>query len=457
MVEEFDSSPGANGATGAGAEADGGVAVSAAAIDRAALRRAFDFACDRHADQLRHSGDEFITHPVGVAQICAGMRLDTETLCAALLHDTVEDTSASLEEIREEFGDEIAQLVDGVTKLTGITFESRDERQAENYRKMMVAMATDVRVILIKLADRLHNMRTLGALPKQKQLAKSRETLEIYAPLAHRLGIHAIKWELEDLAFATLHPRKYAEIKQLVAQQRNEREVYVDDAGDFLADELHAARHRGRDLRPRQALLLDLHEDDQEGARVQRDLRPHRDAGDRRLGQGLLRRDRRHPLALEAAARPLQGLRRDAEGQHVPGAAHDGDRARGQAAGDPDPHRGDAQSRRVRDRRPRRLQGGRRRRPPAREDDLAAAASRGRGRAGSGRVPRVAQGRPLRGRGLRLHAEGRSEEPLGRLDPARLRLRRPHRRRPPLRRRQGQRQRSCRCTTSCAPATSSRC
>ena len=149
------------------------------------------------------------------------MRLDTETLCAALLHDTVEDTSASLEEIGEEFGEEIAQLVDGVTKLTGITFESRDERQAENYRKMMVAMATDIRVILIKLADRLHNMRTLGALPKQKQMTKSRETLEIYAPLAHRLGIHAIKWELEDLAFATLHPRKYKEIKQLVAQQRD--------------------------------------------------------------------------------------------------------------------------------------------------------------------------------------------------------------------------------------------
>jgi len=209
-----------------------------ATIDRAMVERAFDFACERHADQVRHSGDEFITHPVGVAQICAGMRLDTETLCAALLHDTVEDTSASLDEIGEEFGEEIAQLVDGVTKLTGMTFESRDERQAENYRKMMVAMATDVRVILIKLADRLHNMRTLGALPKQKQLAKSHETLEIYAPLAHRLGIHAIKWELEDLAFATLHPRKYAEIKQLVAQQRDERESYVSNAGVFLAEEL---------------------------------------------------------------------------------------------------------------------------------------------------------------------------------------------------------------------------
>jgi GTP diphosphokinase / guanosine-3',5'-bis(diphosphate) 3'-diphosphatase len=234
VVEEFDSAPAAEAA------ANGGAAVAVATIDRAALTHAFDFACARHADQMRRSGDEFITHPVGVAQICAGMRLDTETLCAALLHDTVEDTSASLEEIQAEFGEEIAQLVDGVTKLTGMTFESRDERQAENYRKMMVAMATDVRVILIKLADRLHNMRTLGALPKQKQTAKSRETLEIYAPLAHRLGIHAIKWELEDLAFAALHPRKYKEIKQLVAQQRDEREVYVNQAGEFLGEELVA-------------------------------------------------------------------------------------------------------------------------------------------------------------------------------------------------------------------------
>jgi GTP diphosphokinase / guanosine-3',5'-bis(diphosphate) 3'-diphosphatase len=232
VIEEFDSPASVDG------NGSGGTAVATTTIDRAAVERAFDFACDRHADQLRYSGDEFITHPVGVAQVCAGMRLDTATLCAALLHDTVEDTSASLDEIRDEFGEEIAQLVDGVTKLTGMTFESRDERQAENYRKMMVAMATDVRVILIKLADRLHNMRTLGALPKQKQTAKSHETLEIYAPLAHRLGIHAIKWELEDLAFQTLHPRKYAEIKQLVAQQRDERESYVTEAGEFLGEEL---------------------------------------------------------------------------------------------------------------------------------------------------------------------------------------------------------------------------
>jgi guanosine-3',5'-bis(diphosphate) 3'-pyrophosphohydrolase len=207
-------------------------------IERNEIERAFAFACESHEGQERKSGEDFITHPLGVARICAGLRLDTATLCAALLHDTVEDTSASLEQVRDRFGEEIAQLVDGVTKLTEITFKSRDERQAENYRKMMVAMATDVRVILIKLADRLHNMRTLSALPKQKQQEKARETLEIFAPLAHRLGIHAIKWELEDLAFATLHPRKYDEIKELVAQQRTERERYVTEAGKFLAKEL---------------------------------------------------------------------------------------------------------------------------------------------------------------------------------------------------------------------------
>src|SRR5277367_2598653 len=211
---------------------------SAVEIDRARVQDAFVFACEHHADQRRRSGEEFIVHPVGVARICASMRLDTETLCAALLHDTVEDTSASLEEVAARFGEDVASLVDGVTKLTEITFSSRDEAQAENYRKMIVAMASDVRVILIKLADRLHNMRTIGALPKQKQIEKAKETLEIYAPIAHRLGIHALKWALEDLAFATLHPRKYEEIKVLVAQQRDDRERYVHSAGEILQREL---------------------------------------------------------------------------------------------------------------------------------------------------------------------------------------------------------------------------
>ncbi len=215
-------------------------AESSVQVDRDQVEQAFVYACEHHADQRRKSGEEFIIHPVGVAKICAGMRLDTETLCAALLHDTVEDTSASLEDVQATFGEEVASLVDGVTKLTGLTFSSRDEAQAENYRKMMVAMASDIRVILIKLADRLHNMRTIGAMPKQKQIEKAKETLDIYAPIAHRLGIHAIKWELEDLAFAALHPRKYAEIKGLVNQQRAERERYVSEAGAFVSRELDA-------------------------------------------------------------------------------------------------------------------------------------------------------------------------------------------------------------------------
>jgi len=209
-------------------------------IDRDLIERAFVFAFDRHADQRRRTGEDFITHPVDVAKICANLRLDSQTLCAALLHDTVEDTSVSLDEVEAEFGAEVASLVDGVTKLTGITFSSRDDRQAENYRKMIVAMAQDIRVVLIKLADRLHNMRTIAGMPKQKQQEKAKETLEIFAPLAHRLGIHAIKWELEDLSFATLHPRKYKEIKGLVNQQRREREEYVSRAGGYLEKELGA-------------------------------------------------------------------------------------------------------------------------------------------------------------------------------------------------------------------------
>ena len=157
------------------------------------------------------------------------------------MHDVGEDTGADVEEIRAEFGPEIAQLVEGVTKLTGISFQSREQAEAENYRKMIVAMAQDVRVILIKLADRLHNMRTLEYQTKQKQAQKARETLDVYAPLAHRLGIHALKWELEDLAFQTLHPRKYAEIKAMVADQRAHSEAQAAKAGEILELELHKA------------------------------------------------------------------------------------------------------------------------------------------------------------------------------------------------------------------------
>ncbi len=210
-------------------------------VNKELLRRAFEFAERAHAGQTRRSGEEFIHHPLGVARICAELHLDQETIAAALLHDTIEDTESDLDELRSEFGSDVAQLVEGVTKLTRISFQSREQAEAENYRKMIVAMAQDERVILIKLADRLHNMRTIEYLGKQKQAQKARETLEVYAPLAHRLGIHALKWELEDLAFQTLHPRKYAEIKAMVADQRADREAQAEKAGMLLDEELRKA------------------------------------------------------------------------------------------------------------------------------------------------------------------------------------------------------------------------
>ncbi len=207
-------------------------------VDRELLSRAFRFAAAAHEGQQRRSGEAFIRHPWGAAKILAELRQDEQTIAAALLHDVVEDTDTEIDEVRSEFGDEIAQLVEGVTKLTRIHFQSREQAEAENYRKMIAAMVGDERVILIKLADRLHNMRTIEYLGKQKQLQKARETLEVYAPLAHRLGIHKLKWELEDLAFETLHPRKYEEIKTMVAERRTDREEHVSEASRVLQFEL---------------------------------------------------------------------------------------------------------------------------------------------------------------------------------------------------------------------------
>src|SRR5258708_18975938 len=173
------------------------VARYSTAVDLDLVTRAFRYAAVAHEGQQRRSGSDFIEHQVGAARICAELRLDEQTIAAALLHDVVEDTDADIEDLRAAFGDEVARLVEGVTKLTRISFQSREQAEAENYRKMIVAMSEDVRVILIKLADRLHNMRTIEYLGKQKQIQKAKETLEVYAPLAHRLGIHTLKWELE--------------------------------------------------------------------------------------------------------------------------------------------------------------------------------------------------------------------------------------------------------------------
>ncbi|HJR98607.1 MAG TPA: bifunctional (p)ppGpp synthetase/guanosine-3',5'-bis(diphosphate) 3'-pyrophosphohydrolase [Actinomycetota bacterium] len=196
--------------------------------DTREIARAFAFAEAAHVGQKRKSGEDFITHPVAVTDVLADLRLDTTTLEAALLHDTVEDTRVTMQEIEEGFGADVARIVDGLTKLERLEFHSREQEQAENVRKMIVAMAGDIRVLLIKLADRLHNMRTLTVFPEPKQRRIATETLEIYAPLAHRLGVQEIKWELEDLSFKTLHPGPYREIASLVDARREERTALIE-------------------------------------------------------------------------------------------------------------------------------------------------------------------------------------------------------------------------------------
>ncbi|RMI30604.1 RelA/SpoT family protein [Nocardia stercoris] len=204
------------------------------------LQRAFDVADERHQHQFRKSGDPYITHPLAVANILAELGMDTTTLVAALLHDTVEDTGYSLEELTAEFGQEVAHLVDGVTKLDKVNLGAAAE--AETIRKMIIAMARDPRVLVIKVADRLHNMRTMRFLPPEKQAKKARETLEVIAPLAHRLGMATVKWELEDLAFAILHPKKYDEIVRLVADRAPSRDTYLARVRAEIVNTLAASR-----------------------------------------------------------------------------------------------------------------------------------------------------------------------------------------------------------------------
>jgi GTP pyrophosphokinase len=192
------------------------------------IAQAYELAAEAHEGQTRKSGEPYIHHPLSVARIVADLGLDDETVAAALLHDSVEDTGVTLEQVAERFGPDVAQIVDGVTKLDRVQFDSKAAQQAASMRKMLVAMAKDLRVLMIKLADRLHNMRTLGAMAPDKQVRIARETLDVYAPLAHRLGMQDLKQQLEDLSFATLHPKQYAEIDHMVATRAPERELYLE-------------------------------------------------------------------------------------------------------------------------------------------------------------------------------------------------------------------------------------
>jgi GTP diphosphokinase / guanosine-3',5'-bis(diphosphate) 3'-diphosphatase len=202
------------------------------------IRRAGAAAIKAHEGQLRRTGEPYVTHPIAVADIAADLGLDEATITAALLHDAVEDTGITKEWLAEEFGDQVAAVVDGVTKLDRLEFDSKEEQQAATIRKMFIAMAQDWRVLLIKLADRLHNMRTISVMPMARQRAIAQETLDVYAPLAHRLGVQQVKWQLEDLSFATLHPKRYAEIEQMVAARQPEREDYLGEVMATLSGKL---------------------------------------------------------------------------------------------------------------------------------------------------------------------------------------------------------------------------
>jgi len=203
------------------------------------VRKAYEFAVRAHEGQTRRSGDPYVTHPVSVAKVITQLKLDVPSVCAGLLHDAVEDTSVTVEELTEEFGQEIAFLVDGVTKLSKLPYTTREERQAENFRKMLLAMAKDIRVILVKFCDRLDNMRTLAHMPPNKQERIANETMQIYAPLAHRLGIYWIKVELEDLSFKYLYPGEYDQLKRAVSATKKERQRYIDDVVGLITSEMH--------------------------------------------------------------------------------------------------------------------------------------------------------------------------------------------------------------------------
>lgn len=213
--------------------------VNVPGFDEAILRKAYEYAARCHGDQKRHSGEPYVTHPIEVSMIVASLKVDMPSLTAALLHDVVEDTHVSLEDVEKDFGKTVAELVDGLTKIAKIEFRSNQEKLAENFRKMVIAMAKDLRVIIIKLADRLHNMRTIKALPPLKRLRIAQETMDIYAPLANRLGIYGIKSELEDLCLRQLKPEIYDDLKKKVAAKKAERVKHIDDVKTILLGELH--------------------------------------------------------------------------------------------------------------------------------------------------------------------------------------------------------------------------
>ena len=375
-----------------------------------------------HGTQMRKSGDPYITHPLAVTTILADIGMTEPTLVAALLHDTVEDTPYTLDQLRADFGDEVAQLVDGVTKLDKVKYG--DSAQAETIRKMIVAMSRDIRVLVIKLADRLHNMRTLRYVQQETQERIARETLDIYAPLAHRLGMNTLKWELEDLAFATLHPKIYDEIVRMVAERAPSRDQFLAEVISQVEQDLKDAKIKAK-VTGRPKHYYSIYQKMIVGGREFSDIY---DLVGIRI---LVEEDRDCYSALgvlHSRWNPVLGRFKDYvampkfnmyQSLHttVIGPA-------GQAGRAADPDLRHAPPRRVRRRRALEVQGGRprrrrhrARRRPRRHDLGAPAARLAERRRGPGRVPGVAALRDQPGRGLRLHPARRRDRAADRAPP----------------------------------------
>ena len=407
------------------------------------LRRAYVFSAFEHRGQVRHSGEPYLIHPLAVADFLADMKLDAVAIAAGLLHDVVEDTLTTIERIKELFGPEVAHVVEGVTKISAIPFSSSEERQAENFRKMLLAMVDDIRVILVKLADRLHNMRTLSHLSEERRIKIAQETRDIYAPIANRLGMSKVKNELEELSFRYLEPQAYEALRISVDAKRRATEGLIEQLKTTIAGKLAEAQVPGRrDRRSHQAAVEHPSEartsEDRAGAGVRLHRAPHHHRG----RQGLLRGARHHPPDLVAGARTDQGLHRHAAAQRLSVAPHVGDQPRRHAVRGADPHDRDAPEGGRGHCGALEIQGRPRRRPAGRAlfpvDAGAARVS-----AGGARSPGVhpePEDRPLSGGGLHLHAKGPGQGLSAGRHADRFRVLDSYRRRPAVRRRAHQRQ-----------------
>ena len=414
--------------------------------DEAMLNRAYVYAMRAHGNQKRASGAPYFSHPLEVAAILAEMRLDDATIATALLHDTIEDTDVTRSEIDTMFGAEIGTLVDGLTKIKKLDLVTKKAEQAENFRKLLLAISSDIRVLLVKLADRLHNMRTLEHMKPAKRKIIAEETMDIYAPLAGRMGMQWLREELEDHAFRWLNPEAYDAVVERLKILRTRNQGLIDEIEGALTTKLEEAKVRGivagREKKP--YAIWNKMERKQISLRAAfRHLRiPHR----RPRRARLLSCPGRDPHHVARGAGPLQGLHLQSEAERLPVDPHDDCRTQASACRTANPHRGDALDRRIRRRRPCALQGREWRQrqggPLAGFECLSLAAS-SRGNAARWRqprgIPRTYQARAVPGSGVLLYPEGPLDRVAEGRELHRLRLCGSHRCRQYLRRRQDQR------------------